>query len=83
MHTLCWFAFLLLIIGGLNWGIIGLFNFNLVNAIFGKVPAIERAVYALVGLSAILVVVEIVGWCPLCRPRIEQPSEQHQLQPQI
>ncbi len=57
LSTLDWVALMLLIIGGLNWGLIGFFNWNLVQAIFGSVPALERIIYALVGLSAIYVAV--------------------------
>ncbi|MGD9109897.1 MAG: DUF378 domain-containing protein [Phycisphaerales bacterium] len=80
MHPLCWVGFVLLIVGGLNWGLVGLFNFNLVTAIFGKVPVLERIIYVLVGLSAIGVIVEILGWCPLCRHKIESHTEQPQPQ---
>ena len=48
-----WVAMTLLIIGGLNWGLIGLFNFNLVSALFGEMSALTRVVYTLVGLSAL------------------------------
>lgn len=44
---------LLVIVGGVNWGLVGLFNFDLVAAIFGEVSLLARAVYALVGLSAL------------------------------
>jgi len=43
----------LLIIGGLNWGLVGLFGFNLVSAIFGEMSALSRIVYILAGLSAL------------------------------
>ncbi len=43
----------LVIIGGLNWGLVGLFDFNLVSAIFGEATMITRLIYILVGLSAI------------------------------
>ena len=43
----------LVIIGGLNWGLVGAFDFNLVAAIFGEGSAISRIVYVLVGLSAL------------------------------
>lgn len=46
-------SFLLILIGAINWGLIGLFNFNLVNSIFGFVPLVERIVYILVGLAAL------------------------------
>jgi len=47
-------ALALVIIGGLNWGLIGLFDFNLVAAIFGEGSALSRIVYILVGISALL-----------------------------
>ncbi|WP_420008325.1 DUF378 domain-containing protein [Xanthomonas sacchari] len=44
----------LLIVGGLNWGLVGLFNFDLVAALFGGQDApLSRVVYALVGFSAL------------------------------
>jgi len=42
----------LVIVGGLNWGLVGLFGFDLVAAIFGAGTALVRLVYILVGLSA-------------------------------
>ena len=46
-------ALILLIIGGLNWGFVGLFGFDLVAAIFGAMSGLSRAVYVLVGLAAL------------------------------
>jgi uncharacterized membrane protein YuzA (DUF378 family) len=51
-------AAILTIVGGLNWGLVGLFKFDLVAAVFGgmqfgEVTAASRIVYALVGLSAL------------------------------
>lgn len=46
-------AYSLLLIGALNWGIIGLFDFNLVAAICGDITILTRFIYALVGLAAI------------------------------
>ena len=43
----------LLIVGGLNWGLVGALDFDLVAAIFGDGSAVARIVYGLVGLSAI------------------------------
>jgi uncharacterized membrane protein YuzA (DUF378 family) len=48
-------AFALVIIGALNWGLIGFFAFDLVAAIFGSMSMAARIVYALVGLSALCV----------------------------
>lgn len=45
-------AAILLIVGGLNWGLVGLFGFDLVAFIFGAGEAITRIIYILVGLSA-------------------------------
>ena len=44
---------LLVIVGGLNWGLVGLFSFDLVAAIFGSGSALSRIVYILVGASAV------------------------------
>ena len=44
---------LLVIVGGLNWGLVGLLEFDLVAAIFGAGSALARIVYILVGLSAL------------------------------
>ena len=48
-------ALVLVIIGGLNWGLMGLFGFNLVQQLFGAVVMLEKTVYVLVGLAAIYV----------------------------
>lgn len=53
MKTLDVIAAILLVIGGLNWGLVGLFGFNLVEFLFGELPLIARLVYILVGLSAV------------------------------
>lgn len=44
---------ILVIVGGLNWGLVGLFSFDLVAAIFGAGSVLSRIVYILVGLSAV------------------------------
>lgn len=48
-------ALVLVIIGAINWGLIGFFNFNLVDTIFGAMSVITRIIYALVGISGL--------WC--------------------
>jgi len=55
-NTLDWIAIILLIIGGLNWGLVGLFNFDLVAAIFGDMSTLSRIVYTLVGLSGLYMI---------------------------
>ncbi len=46
-------ALVLIIIGAINWGLIGLFNFNLVDTIFGTMSVISRIIYTLVGISGL------------------------------
>lgn len=48
-----WFALVLLVIGGLNWLLVGAFDFDLVAAIFGEGSVASRVVYVLVGLAAV------------------------------
>ncbi len=43
----------LIVIGAINWGLIGLFNFNLVTYIFGSMEAISRLVFILVGIAGL------------------------------
>lgn len=50
--TLDWIALILVIVGGLNWGLYA-FGYNLVNMIFGSWAMLEQIVYILVGLSAL------------------------------
>jgi uncharacterized membrane protein YuzA (DUF378 family) len=46
-------ALALVVIGAINWGLIGILNFNLVDAIFGTMSVISRIIYALVGISGL------------------------------
>jgi uncharacterized membrane protein YuzA (DUF378 family) len=53
MKTLDIIIYALLIIGGLNWGLVGVFDFDLVAAIFGDMSGLSRIIYTVVGLAAI------------------------------
>ena len=53
MNAIDWIALALMIVGGINWGLIGLFNIDLVASLFGQMTVVSRAVYALVGVAAI------------------------------
>lgn len=53
MKTLDVIVAILLVIGGLNWGLVGFFDFNLVGTIFGEMSAFTRLIYSLVGISAL------------------------------
>lgn len=46
-------ALVLIIIGAINWGLVGIFNFNLVDTIFGAMSIISRIIYILVGISGL------------------------------
>lgn len=46
-------ALVLIIIGAINWGLIGFFDFNLVDSIFGTMSVVSRIIYALVGISGL------------------------------
>lgn len=54
MNALRYTAYLLVLIGALNWGLVGIFGFDLVAAIFGDMTAMSRIIYSLVGISAII-----------------------------
>jgi len=56
MKPLHWTALVLVIVGAINWGLVGLFQFDLVAALFGGQGAdLSRVVYSLVGLSGLIV----------------------------
>ena len=69
-------AFILLVIGGLNWGLVGLSafvgggNWNVVNLILGSWPMVEWAVYVLVGLSAVWLAVTHKKTCMECKGKM-------------
>lgn len=56
-NAMDWIATILIIIGGINWGLIGFFSWNLVDAIFGEDSAISRVIYAIIGLAALWVII--------------------------
>lgn len=76
LNWLDWTAFTLLIIGGLNWGLIGLFGFNLVTAIFGA-TTFGRIIFTLVGLSALYSIYTLtkIGSSTM----MEAPSEEERI----
>lgn len=57
-----WLASILVIVGGLNWGLVGLFDFDLVASIFGDMSTLSRIVYALVGVSAVVLAASLPGY---------------------
>lgn len=57
MRIIMYIANVLVLIGALNWGLVGIFDWNAVDAIFGAGSALARLVYAIVGISAIVVLI--------------------------
>ena len=66
MKALHMVAFVLLIVGGLNWGLWALFNLNLVNTVVGSWPMVEKLVYILVGVSAVYIAATHMNDCKMC-----------------
>lgn len=58
-------TYILVIVGALNWGLVGLFGFDLVASIFGDMSSISRLVYSLVGISAVVMLITKCG-CKTC-----------------
>lgn len=56
LNAIDWIALVLVIVGGLNWGLVGAFEFNLVDTIFGEGSTLSRLVYVVVGLSAVYLI---------------------------
>ncbi len=71
MKTLNLLTLILLIVGGLNWGLVGLANFDLVAAIFGDGSALSRTVYVLVGLSALYQILPLIKAFQTDEPQAE------------
>lgn len=56
LNAIDWLAYILAIVGGLNWGLVGFFNYNLVDEIFGVESTVSRVIYAAVGVSAVYLI---------------------------
>lgn len=63
MKTLYKIALILIIIGALNWGMIALFNFNLVAYLFGEKNLVTLIIYGLVGISGLISIGLLVDIC--------------------
>ncbi|UCE21067.1 MAG: DUF378 domain-containing protein [Candidatus Aminicenantes bacterium] len=53
LNVVDWIALVLVIVGGLNWALVGIFKFDLVAWIFGDMSIVSRIVYILVGVGAV------------------------------
>jgi uncharacterized membrane protein YuzA (DUF378 family) len=63
-------AYVLIVVGALNWGLVGFFNFNLVAWLFGEMSTISRIIYALVGLAGIYTLLALPGMPRRWRGRV-------------
>ena len=54
METVQKIALVFTIIGAINWGLVGIFDFNLVNALFNSMPIIEKIIYIIVGICGLI-----------------------------
>jgi len=57
MNFLIMIAKVLVIVGALNWGLVGMMNFDLIERLFGHMTTVSRILYILVGISAIFLIV--------------------------
>lgn len=61
MFTLNLITLIILFIGGLNWGLVGIFNWNLVDAIFGVGSVVSTIIYILVGISTLWLIINAIA----------------------
>ena len=61
LRTVDTIALVLVLIGAINWGLVGLFGFDLVAAIFGEMTALSRIIYTLVGAAGVYTLVALPG----------------------
>lgn len=60
MGVIDWIAIVLLLIGGINWGLVGFFGLDIVSAVFGAMTILARIVYGLVGVAAVYSIYSLV-----------------------
>lgn len=58
---------ILVIVGAINWGLVGLFGFDLVAGLFGEMSMISRIVYDLVGISGVYCIFTLMKWGNMSR----------------
>ncbi len=59
-------AVALVLIGAFNWGLVALFDFNLVSMLLGSWPMVEKVAYILVGVSAVYLAFTHMSYCKIC-----------------
>lgn len=66
MKMLHMVAVLLVLVGAVNWGLVGLMQLNLVSMVLGSMPMVENVVYMLVGAAGVYILVTHKGDCKVC-----------------
>ena len=59
-------TFVLVVVGAINWGLIGLLNLNLVHNLLGSISGLETLVYVLVGASGVVLLATHAKDCKMC-----------------
>jgi uncharacterized protein len=77
MRALNLITLFLVIIGAINWGLVGAFDFNLVSALFGADSAVSNIVYLLVGLSGIYQLIPFIQACSNEQPKYTNKHTHH------
>lgn len=62
LNAIDWLAIILTVVGGLNWGLVGLFDFDLVATLLGDMSLASRAVYTLVGLASVYLILAAMSF---------------------
>jgi hypothetical protein len=57
LNMVDWLALVLVLVGALNWGLVGILEFDLVETLFGKMSLLTRIIYALVGVAALYITI--------------------------
>lgn len=74
MKALHYIAFTLLIVGGLNWLLVGLFSWDIGMLFGGQAMLISRIIYVLVGLSAVAIAVTHKKDCKVCSAEMPEKT---------
>jgi uncharacterized membrane protein YuzA (DUF378 family) len=69
--AVCKVVGLLVGLGALNWGLVGIFQVDLVAKLLGEMSGPARAVYALIGIAGLLMLISLVKCCPCSKERCE------------
>lgn len=71
---ICKVAGLLVVVGAINWGLVGAFNKNLVSSLLGSGTMAEKVVYIVVGVAGVMKLVSCFVCCPLAKKKCDAPS---------